>query len=774
MSFKKCACLSLLLIFSFFHLPLTQGSQMAFLRIILNKEEKGEYLVRLTEGGDFLMRTEDLKKLGFSEVKGRISVLEGQEFISLESVEGLKFELNEKKISLEMVADPEILAENVLNLRYPRQPEVYYPKDTAAFLNYAATYARDSFAYDRVVVTDQLGVRSGDFLFLTDSSYSQREEEKGDLVRLMSNITYDRREDLIRAVAGDFFATSGELGSTLNMGGLSLSKNYLIDPYFIKYPEIGFSGITSLPSEIEVYRDGVLIRKDRISPGGFELRDVPAYAGSGLVEVKVKDAFGREQLIQLPYYFTDTLLKKGLHEFNYGLGFLRENYGIASNQYEDFAVLGFHRYGINDSLTAGIRGEASGDLVNAGLSATYLLPSNAGVVNGSLAWSDSKVRGNGLGGSLSYLYQGRELSFNLLVREFTRDYSNISLEKTFERIKYETSVGASYYSPLLGSLSAGFSAIQRYRGPDREIFSSSYSRRLTNHSNIAALFRMDMESRVSEFAIGLTYYFDHQITASVAYQTADGTSRERVQLTKNLPLGEGFGGRAYFERNHGESNAYNNYNLQMQYNARHGQFAGEILTVGDAELYSLSTAGGLSLVRDTFSVSRPIQDSFGLVDVGDLKGVRVYLNNQEVGRTGDSGEVLIPNLSSYYDNQISISDKDIPIEYSLPEVMKYVSPPLRSGSYIEFKASKMQAFVGTLKVRVDGEIRPAEYIDLKLTVDGKDLMSYTGKGGEFYFENVNPGKYEGEFRFLDKVFSFDIIFPKGDDVVVDLGEVICE
>jgi outer membrane usher protein FimD/PapC len=54
-----------------------------------------------------------------------------------------------------------------------------------------------------------------------------------------------------------------------------------------------------------VFRDGILIRKGRISPDGFQLRDIPTYAGSGLVEVVVKDAFGREQSIELPYNFTD-------------------------------------------------------------------------------------------------------------------------------------------------------------------------------------------------------------------------------------------------------------------------------------------------------------------------------------------------------------------------------------------------------------------------------------------------------------------------------------
>lgn len=774
MSFKRCACLSLFLIFSLSYLPLARGGQMALLKIILNEEEKGEFLVHITDDGDFLVRTEDLRKMDFSELKGKISVIEGEEFLSLKSMEGLQVQLNEKKLALEMRADPHLLGKKVFTLRYPKQLKVYYPKDTAGFLNYNVTYfAGDSFHYDKTVVANQLGFRTGDFLFLTDSSYTQQKGEEGRLVRLMSNATYDRREDLWRIIAGDFFGSSGELGSTLNMGGISFSKNYLINPYFIKYPEIGFSGIASLPSEVEVYRDGVLIKKERISPGSFELRDIPTYVGSGLVEVVLKDPFGREQRIKLPYYFSDTLLKQGLHEYSYSLGFLREDFGVVSNRYKDFAFLGFHRYGINDSLTAGIRAEASEKVVNLGLTSTYLMPKRLGIVSGSLAWSGSKGRQDGLGGSMSYLYQGRNLSFNLLIRGFTRDYSNISIEKTWERIKYETSAGAGYTSALLGSLSLGFSAVKKYSGTDTKTLSASYSRKITDRLNILATFKRDMESNVSEFMIGLNYYFKYGITASSSYQRADGTSSERIQVLKNLPLGEGFGGRASFERNQGESETYNNYNLQLQYNAKYGQVAGEFISTDHVETYSFSAAGGVSFVRDALNFSRPIQDSFALVNVGDLKGVRVYLNNQEIGRTGASGKVLIPNLGSYYDNQISINDKDIPMEYTLTDVLRYVSPPLRSGSYIEFGVTKIQAFIGTLKVKVNGEARPVEYIEFKLLVDGKELTSSTGKGGEFYLENIKPGKYKGEFKYLDKTITFDIIIPKSEEILIELGEILC-
>jgi outer membrane usher protein len=776
MSIRRCAYLSIFLfLFNISYLHLAEGGQMAILRVVLNQEEKGEFFVNVTDDGGFLIRIEDLKKMGFSEIRGEVLALEGEEFVSLKSMEGVKTVFDEKKLVLELTADPQLLEKRVFTLRYPRQAKVYYPKDTAAFLNYnLAYYARNSFTYDSTVLTNQLGFRAGDFLFLSDSSYSQRKGEGGEFVRLMSNITYDRREDLKRIVVGDSFGSSGELGSTLNMGGISFSKNYNINPYFIKYPEIGFSGLASLPSEVEVYRDGVLIRKERVAPGGFDLRDIPTYVGAGHAEVVLKDPFGREQRIQLPYYFTDTLLKKGLHEYSYNLGFLREDFGVVSNRYNDFAFLGFHRYGISDSLTAGIGAEASRRVLNLALSSTFSVPWQLGVINGSVAWSDSKRRGDGIGGSVSYLYQGQKLSFNLLLRGFTRDYSNISIETVQERTKYEASVGAGYFSSTLGSLSLGFDATKKYAGLDTKSVLASYSRKITNRSNVIATFKRDLENRINAFNISINYYFNYGITASLGYQRTDGNSTERIQVTKNLPLGEGFGGRAAFEANQAEPRNFNNYDLQLQYNAKYGQYGAEFTSTDHAEAYSFSAAGGLTFVKDSLNFGRPVQDSFALAKVGDLKGVRVYLNNQEIGRTGNSGKVLIPNLGSYYENQISINDKDIPMEYTLSEVMKYVSPPFRSGSYLEFGATKIQGFTGALKLKVGQEIKPLEYIEFKLMVEGKELLSPTGKGGEVYLENIKPGKYRGELRYLDKDYSFDIIIPKSDDIVVDLGEIICE
>jgi outer membrane usher protein len=159
--------------------------------------------------------------------------------------------------------------------------------------------------------------------------------------------------------------------------------------------------------------------------------------------------------------------------------------------------------------------------------------------------------------------------------------------------------------------------------------------------------------------------------------------------------------------------------------------------------------------------------------VGELEGVREYRDNQEIGRTGAHGTLFVPNMNSYTDNQIAISDKDIPINYSISNVLQLVSPPLRSGSLIQFDATRIQAITGILKVRHDNEDKPVEYREVTLVIDGKQVDFPTGKGGELYLENIKAGHYAASFTYAGQTCSFELTIPGSEEVLIDLGEVIC-
>ncbi|HEX9020294.1 MAG TPA: fimbria/pilus outer membrane usher protein, partial [Nitrospirota bacterium] len=211
---------------------------------------------------------------------------------------------------------------------------------------------------------------------------------------------------------------------------------------------------------------------------------------------------------------------------------------------------------------------------------------------------------------------------------------------------------------------------------------------------------------------------------------------------------------------------------------------------------SVVYAGGFS------GVSRPVSDSFGIVMADSLPDATVLNNGQEIGKTDASGMMIVPTLSSYNQNQITLDVKNIPVEYSVSGVNKAISPSLWSGSCVAFGAVKMQAVTGKLQVLRDGEKVPIEYQEGVITAGTSTMAFLTGRGGEFYIENVlpneakeasdalncrtiaeqraaggrsiKPGAYAASIDYEGRKCVFTVAFPKTDEVITDLGQVACE
>jgi outer membrane usher protein len=756
-----------------------RGSETVVLRVVLNGESQGDLFVERTETGDVLVQMEDLRRIGFRDPAGTVRTIDGQLYLSLRSMEGVSFEFREQTLTLEITASPTLLPKREIDFLPARHPNVFYPNDPGGFLNYQVGYnTGDSFSFRSVDGTGQIGLRAGEILLLSDSSFT-KSRDGGRFVRLMTNATWDRRETLQRVVAGDFSASSGELGANVTLGGISVSKVYRIDPYFYRYPLANVSGVLPLASELEVYLDGVRIRTMKLPPGGFDLKNLTQYNGSSRIAVVVRDPFGTERRIEFPFYFTDTLLRKGLHEYSYNVGALREEFGSASNQYGPVAFSAFHRYGLSDSVTVGGRAEGAGGVVNLGPEAIFRLRQE-GVLDASLSASHDDGEGFGAAGLLRYTYQGRPWNAQAFFKGFSRKYAVIGEEIRPDRTRMETGFGAGYGSRDAGSISLDLDYMDRYDGPDRLAASITYSKTIGWNTALRLSYRKTREEVTQDdLFLGLTWYPGREISLSASYQGGDGQNVETLQVQKNVPTGEGYGYRGSVVRTDASPSPSTTVEPFLQYNGRYGIYTAEYRADipddgGTMETARVSAAGGIAYVGGRVGFTRPVTDSFGLVRVDRLQGVRVSLNNQEIGRTDASGEVFLPNLGSYYENQVSINDKDIPIDYSLSEVVRYVSPPLRSGSVIPFEAKKFQAVTGTLTIRRDGKSIPAEYYDVRMKSDGKEIAFPTGKGGEFYLENAAPGRYRGTVLVPGRPCAFEMTIPKSDEMLIELGGLSCE
>lgn len=751
-------------------LAFSQNTKTIVLKVYLNAEDKGEYFLQLTPERDVLFSYEDMKELGLESL-----IEKGEQLISLKSLSpALKYRINEEEAALYITADPLLLPKHTIEIARERPTKAQYIQDNTGFLNYSINYhVDDDFNFSSLFVPWEVGANIGGHFGFSSFSYRKTDLDE-EVVRLFSNITEDDPVNLRRLVLGDFSTSSGILGSGGTFGGLFLSKNFSIDPYLVKSPGLQLSGFVETPSEMELYVNDVLVRKIPLSPGEYDIVDYPYTTGSGEAVAIIKDAYGREEVVAFPFYLSTRLLGSGIHEYSYGLGFRRKNFGRESFDYGDLTFMGFHRYGFYRTLTAGLRAELDPHVGNVGPTLSFLL-GDMGEVNTSFAVSKDN-NDYGCAGFFNYNFLKTNFSTRLSLTGLSENYSNLAISASDDKTRFAGLIGFGVHYKSLGSISATYSTADMYRGSDRDRATINYSRRLFKYTslNISASRTYAEEDR-TELFVNLFIPLGARRSASVNYSNQGGMATEGISIQKNPPLGTGLSYRMLAER---RENYAGDRDIDgtafVEYRGLHGVYSIDAWRSNEINQYAVNASGGIAYINKSLYLSRPIRDSFALVDVSDLEGVKVLYNNQAMGETNSEGEILVPELMSYYDNRLSIETKDIPVNYELKAIQKNIITPFRGGGVVKFDVEKLQAFIGRLFFIEDGKRSSAEYAGLEILVDGKTIEGLVGKRGEFYLENIPSGRFPARAYLEQKECTFDITIPKSDEIMVDMGDITCE
>lgn len=743
-------------------------------QVTLNRQKKGEFFVTVIHG-EFLLRAQDLKAIGLEGARGRSWISGGEEYVWVATIPELAVAFDEAQLSLDLTASSSLLPTTTVDLWAGRSGQTVYPDNASVFFNYELGYAGGNRGIpDGAIATTQFGGRVGDYLLLSDSTCNALSGSTR-CVRLATSLIHDRRDTLVRTIVGDFGFATGLLGSSLAMGGVSYSTVYDIDPYVIRFPQQSLTGQLQTPSEVDVYIDGQRVRTLRLPAGDYDLRNVTQTTGLRSVDLVVRDAFGREQRIGSTFYASERSLKAGLHEYSYNVGKLRQNFGLESNDYGELAFAGFHRYGVSDWLTVGARAEGKSGRVSGGPSAAIVLGS-AGLLGLAASFSDDDGR-TGAATLASYSYQGRNFNGGVILRKDSSNYT--TLFAPTERRDWEAAGTIGYTAPRIGSLSLGAIAYRSYGGDDRRAASVSYGNTVLGGRGsffVTVVNDWSAGRRTDVFA-GFSYNFDPSYALSGYYQRLASGTRETLQFQKAQPVGEGLGYVLGVSRSTLGSDSDTQVTPAFQYNGRWATvrgYAQQSDGPGSPRDYALSVAGGIAWAAGMLAVGRPVTDSFGVVKVDELEGVRVLVNNQEIGRTGPDGRLFVPSLASFIDNQISIDVATVPLDYTFPESMRVISPAYRAGAAVDFHAQRVQAYTGILKIRVAGQVRPAEFFDVAIDTGGRTSSFVTGRGGEFYLEGINEGRYFARASSNGTRCTFELELPAPKGVMTDLGDLICE
>ncbi len=775
MSFLKTAHRSVLfgsLMLFFLFSTVNAFSQEAVpLKVVINGENIGEFFVVLAPDGDVLIKRDDLEKNNLKNGLGKDLKLNEITYVSLKSIPDLTFLINEKEVSLEIQAAPHLFKEQNINASYTRPYVVSYPKDTSAFLNYGLLYNSEDTTFN---LATEVGLQVRDFLCTSTFNYLKNEHDEK-IVRLLTSVRTDNRKNMRTLILGDFSAISGILGSAPLLGGITFSKNYEVDPYYFRFPSLSLSGALESPSEVGIYVNDMLIKRELLPPGEFLFENIPGEVGLGSTKIIIRDIYGLERIITQPFYYSDRLLKPGLQEYSYSIGFLREDFGEESFSYGNPALLAFHNYGILNKLKIGYTMELSNDVMQIGPTASVLLPKKAGVLD--LAFSVSKSHGKtGFGGFVGHFFRSKYIDTVLSLTSLTDDFSNIAVKHSDDKPIFQFLGAIGLRDKNLGSLTTQYSIKRFHIGPDISMLSLSYNKVLTKRSTFfATASRSEVvdSDTINELFCGLHIYFGKDVSGLFSYTKRDNENATKATVTKSLPVGPGFGFTADVE-NHDDHNNRTDVFGEIKYQNDYGIYGIGYNKSNEREFFLASVSGGIGIIDRSIFFSRPLYDSFAKVKVDGVEGVRIYADGNVATKTNRKGEAIIPFLRSFQDNKIDIENEDIPIDYSITSLTRYINPSLRSGVLVTFDAKKIQGFVGNIYLQVYGEKFPAEAAIVKIQLKDRIVEGLVGKNGEFYFENLPPGTHPATILYNGKECIFDIIVPKTEGIWVNLGKVICE
>ena len=757
-SLRRCGVLLVgLLLYSS---PARAQNQRAVLELVVNQVSAGESIVVL-RGSDVLVPADALVKAGLDGLKGEREDIGGTSLVSLSSLApNISFRLDESELRLYITANPDLLGQQVHNLFMGAPADLVYKADTSGFVNYAVNYSTggrlELFAESAVSL-------KGALVYNTVSTMGPS------ATRGITSVSFDQKARMRRWTFGDSLGYTGPLGGDAWIAGISVSKEFSINPYFVRHPTLSLDTPISVPSVMEVQVNGQVVSREQVAPGRLEVRNLPMTLGRNDAQIIVRDAFGGERELSSTYYLTTTALAEGVQEYQYSLGFRRVGMGEKSWDYHTPVALARHRVGVSDTLTVGGRVESHpGRLFSAGPTFNIRLPlgeveAAAAVSRRSGAWGTAGLAG------FSHIGHSFSAGGNLIVS--SRQYATLSSNPLGEDPAVQANTFASTSVGGQVTVTAQHTMTKLHQGLTRWRTGLLSTVRLTRSMELTASVSRVSDGRVSsrEAYAGVSIAIGRG-TASAAYVSDPRGGRVSVDAQRPLPVAEGYGYQL-----HAESGTYDMASGVARYQNRYGRYELRQDSVAGQANTTVSAAGSIVAIGGGVHASRPIQDSFALIRVPGVEGVRAYASHQEIGQTGRRGELLIPDLQAYYGNVLGVADGDIPIQYSVPAAGQTLALPYRGGAVAVFPVQKIQRVVGVIKV-VDGSAdRSPAYGEVVVTARGKDITSPIGSSGAFYFEDLPEGTHSAVIHERDgRTCAFTVKVPLSDGTVVNLGTLRCE
>jgi len=741
----------------------------AVMEVVLKGQAEGETLVVLRgPGGMLLLDAEDFRRLRLSPPPVTPHAHEGRQYYPPAAIRGCTLVIDELRQRLEIRAPAWAFDTTSLSAA-PRQPVPVSPASTGGFLNYQLL-AQKVQAMSLAGAYGELGLFA-DAGVVTSTGLVRAAQGADRFVRLDTTVTRDFPDQLQTLNVGDSISDPGSWGNAVHYAGLRFSRNFALRPDLLTTPLLSTAGVATVPSTVDVFVNNQLVSSNQVPPGPFVIDRLPTVTGSDEVNVVVRDAFGREQVVSQSFYTGSTLLASGLTQYAVNLGGIRDDYGLSSDHYGGLLGEASYRRGITDLFTLEGHGEyQAGAAHAAGLDAVVGVDRFA-TLNATATYGGDSA-GGGVLTSLGIEHHGFNTSFVASATRASSGFDQVgdpldSALRIRQRTLLQTGTGLSAW----GSLSLAY-VRQSYRSSPAQqtigvtqalcfgtagTINLMLSRTLTAASSAAPA-----QSSLTAYLV-FAHAFGNRVSASATMVAGRGSGAPQNEvvaaLSQSPPAGPGSGFRL-------SASTSGNYDADWHQQSAAAEVEVEAVRTAGVEGRSAQLSGALAWLDGMLSPTRRVAGSFAVVDVGGLPDVPVYVENQLVAHTDDSGKALLYNLRPYEANHISLNPADLPLDAVVGAGSTLLAPPYRSGVVARFPVERVRSATFRL-VTEDGSSVPVgatvtlQGLEFPVVLDG--MVYVTGFDHGMAARASWPG-HRCKFR-LDP--------PDPGVIQPDLGTILC-
>ena len=737
--------------------------QERLLLVDINRQQlEQSAMVLESRTGQLFLWSQDIQRWHLKQPEKSQGVeYQGQVYFSLSSISQLSHVYNHQDLTLKIELPAAAFERSRLTTRYESLPPPTKP-NPGGFINYDLL-ASQSPESNKTAGLFELGYFNR-YGVGTSTMLWDQAPGRDPLTRLTSTWTVDDPETLRSLRLGDAVNVAASWGRAVQFAGIQYGSNFATNPGFVTMPVQSASGQAILPSTVDVFINNALVTQQAVLPGPFSISNLPVVSGAGEVRLVVRDLLGREQIINRPFYASQSLLRSGLKSFSVELGFVRENFGIRSNDYGPWLASGTYRRGLIEGFTGEVHAEAMAEQLTAGAGADFLVP-QIGLL--SAYWVGSRNQlGKGTMAMLAIERQAQPWSLGARTQWASSGFSQVG-DLSVSTPILSSSVNLSFGAGQAGSVGLAYLQQRHRDSADARFTTLSYSVSLgrTASVTLTALRDMGREGGTTLFAmLSLPLQGTTNLSASSQHVRNAGVGNSNdlsTTLQRNLPLGEGIGYRL-----HASGGGTQEAALLVQRNA--GTYSVEVSQNQGITASRVGISGGVALMGNAVFPTRRIEQSFGVVHVADYPNVRVLADNQPVGRTDAQGNALLSRLRPYDINVISIDQRDLPMDAKINAVKMEVTPYYRSAIDINFPIARSFGALLTL-IQEDGSPLP---VGVAVNLLGNETNFITGYAGEIYLTGLQP-KNTLRANWGDHSCLVEVDYAASNDPLPDLGRHVC-